>query len=89
MYYAPVTNWRMGRNGFTKFYVVRHIRFLLWRSALCGASAAMPAGRPTERPLMPHNFHQKLCLRGSPVRPDQQTFPNWVLSGLRVIRPRS
>jgi hypothetical protein len=50
-------NCRMDRSGPTKSYVARHIRFLLWRSALCGAGDAhQPAIRP-EPSLVPHNSH--------------------------------
>src|SRR6266404_261158 len=36
-----------------------------------------------------HNSHQRSGSGEVPIWPDRQTLPNWVLSGLHVIRPRS
>ena len=76
----PSPNCPMVRNRCTKSYVVRHIKFLLWRSALCGAEDAGPARRRSEPPPMPHNSHQRSGSGEVPVSPDRLTLPNCLLS---------
>jgi hypothetical protein len=52
-------------NGLMKSYVVDHIRFLLWRSALCGAAVSARPIKHTAFFAAPHNLVRELARTAS------------------------
>src|SRR5579884_479374 len=58
---AFLSSPRITQNGSMKFYVAHHIKFLLWRSRLCGATAQMFGQQEMTLGVTPHN---NLLVRG-------------------------